>query len=848
MKVFVSSTFLDLRRHRKAVDQILGRLTAQFTGMEYFGSRPTSPRRVSLDEISHCDVFVGIYAHRYGSIQNGSTTSITEQEFDFAQSRGMDCYCYVVDPNYRWRPGFIEHDKANELNRLLQKINHLVRSTFTTPDNLAMQVAADLRSAIENRSRSIEVAELQESLNKSSAREISTTIGPKYIKELYVDRALGQQLKLRMDSLRGTQQSIKSINADCEELQVLLRDLTVPSLPREAQEAYEEVTNSLTGANETLTVLQKVDSYSEELCYPADQLYSSFSPLKKGLSEARRGDLPRFLPDEELKLSWDATSTRLLDTVANLERSLRPISLIVDRAGGGKTNLLCRLVEQLGDTYPVVFFAAKSIPYPSEEAIAQYLSATYPLGPEPIRVALSTVAKEQIPILLVIDGINENLDPAAFNAGFKAFVRRYYGAPVLYLVSCRDIYWKYFEDEWWSAHCGFISRDELYAFTRTEFRKALSVYLRAYDIDARPVGNAREQLHHPLLLRFYCEAFKGVSGKPTKVGKVEDIRLLDLFDVYCLKKFKQIKERLGLISGDEVFSYLKVIARMMLRMNTRLLSATLVNQTLRKEFFESGSSLRSMYVQILDEDILLEQKPTGIQMEMVVSFVYDEFMEYVIAKALWADISSGRVNPSYEKIEGLAEGLLEQEASFISVLGVLVYLGEILSIVSKDHLQRYIDWLIAKGREILVCKLIVRLPHQALDDSLFTRLVEFHRTSHGSLKREAWKSMERVGIRHWRVFFEYVCNLELRKTQSPMSVFGMLGRLRGGPTPEDQVATLEWLVGLFEQNAYLLRGKNSRDHTSAVTAINSIVSSGKRSWQEQELARAYFLINRANIF
>lgn len=200
MKLFVSSTYLDLQDYRKCVDEIINRLESQYRGMEYFGSRPSEPKKVCFDEISKCDIFVGIYAHRYGFISKGDSSSITEQEFDFAQSLGIPCYCYVVSPTYPWPPQLIESEASIKLQKFLRKINKLVRSTFTTPDNLAKQVAADLVNALQQPYFE-SYSELQTRIQTFAWQEITNTIGPKYIRELYVNRGLNKdiQQQVRLD-------------------------------------------------------------------------------------------------------------------------------------------------------------------------------------------------------------------------------------------------------------------------------------------------------------------------------------------------------------------------------------------------------------------------------------------------------------------------------------------------------------------------------------------------------------------------------------------------------------------------------------------------------------------------
>ena len=66
MKVFVSSTYKDLVDHRAKVAEAVERLGQQGVRMVVFGARPSEATEASLDEVDVSEVFVGIYAHRYG--------------------------------------------------------------------------------------------------------------------------------------------------------------------------------------------------------------------------------------------------------------------------------------------------------------------------------------------------------------------------------------------------------------------------------------------------------------------------------------------------------------------------------------------------------------------------------------------------------------------------------------------------------------------------------------------------------------------------------------------------------------------------------------------------------------
>ena len=69
MKVFLSSTFVDLGKARAEVSAWLtGVFGAELIVMETFGSDTTPPDITSIRRVRECDAFIGIYARRYGTV------------------------------------------------------------------------------------------------------------------------------------------------------------------------------------------------------------------------------------------------------------------------------------------------------------------------------------------------------------------------------------------------------------------------------------------------------------------------------------------------------------------------------------------------------------------------------------------------------------------------------------------------------------------------------------------------------------------------------------------------------------------------------------------------------------
>lgn len=144
--VFISSTSQDLRDHRSAVREALLDHGYHPIDMADFGARDDGATSACLEEVADADLFVGIYAWRYGFIPPGSSTSITEQEYDEAQRLGKPCFCFTIDDTHAWPDELREGGESAELLRAFKaRIDaERVRTTFTTPDNLALKVGSSL--------------------------------------------------------------------------------------------------------------------------------------------------------------------------------------------------------------------------------------------------------------------------------------------------------------------------------------------------------------------------------------------------------------------------------------------------------------------------------------------------------------------------------------------------------------------------------------------------------------------------------------------------------------------------------------------------------------------------------
>lgn len=102
MKVFLSSTALDLVPYRKVADDTILRMSQQVEAMERFGPLPGAPADECERRARECDVVVCIIAHRYGFVPKKDRGSITRREVEAAKAAGRKVLVWIVDDTHPW--------------------------------------------------------------------------------------------------------------------------------------------------------------------------------------------------------------------------------------------------------------------------------------------------------------------------------------------------------------------------------------------------------------------------------------------------------------------------------------------------------------------------------------------------------------------------------------------------------------------------------------------------------------------------------------------------------------------------------------------------------------------------
>jgi len=141
--IYISSTYSDLVEHREAVYRTLRRNGHNAIAMEDYVAIDKRPLDKCLEDVASCDIYVGIFAWRYGYIpkeDNPAQKSITELEFRHAVANGIDCLIFLMDEDHPWPPARMakNEEERGQIEALRAEFsNDFTVSFFKRPENLA---------------------------------------------------------------------------------------------------------------------------------------------------------------------------------------------------------------------------------------------------------------------------------------------------------------------------------------------------------------------------------------------------------------------------------------------------------------------------------------------------------------------------------------------------------------------------------------------------------------------------------------------------------------------------------------------------------------------------------------
>jgi hypothetical protein len=208
-QIFVSSTYEDLKSERDQVIKAVLEMGNIPVGMEMFSAADEEQWKIIARQIDESDYYVVIVAHRYGSMVKG--VSYTEKEFDYAVSKGIPIYGFIIDDAVQPLAKDTETDakKKVALEKFRSKVKHRPIGFWKKADDLHGKVSIALMKAFNTTPR------------VGWSRDVG--IGPEVSQEL--SRLSKENAELRLELAAAVENKAASVIADRESTLTMLKSI-----------------------------------------------------------------------------------------------------------------------------------------------------------------------------------------------------------------------------------------------------------------------------------------------------------------------------------------------------------------------------------------------------------------------------------------------------------------------------------------------------------------------------------------------------------------------------------------------------------------------------------------------
>lgn len=150
VRIYVSSTYSDLVDARSTVYKALRSLRHDVIAMEDYVATDQRPLDKCLADVATSDVYVGIFAWRYGYVPPSQEQSITELEFRKAVETSKPCLLFLLHEEASWPRKLIDRDSRLEAFRAELERDYVI-SFFRSIDELASLVSIAVTNHLEQR-------------------------------------------------------------------------------------------------------------------------------------------------------------------------------------------------------------------------------------------------------------------------------------------------------------------------------------------------------------------------------------------------------------------------------------------------------------------------------------------------------------------------------------------------------------------------------------------------------------------------------------------------------------------------------------------------------------------------
>ena len=156
-RIYISSTYNDLKDYREVVYRTLRQLAHDAVAMEDYVASDTRPLEKCLQDVATSDLYVGIFAFHYGYIpdhDNPEQKSITELEYRKAGQIGIPRLVFLVKDGAAWPTTFVDALNSEDRGRRIADLRDELKkehldSFFESIDELARKVSVAVQQELQ---------------------------------------------------------------------------------------------------------------------------------------------------------------------------------------------------------------------------------------------------------------------------------------------------------------------------------------------------------------------------------------------------------------------------------------------------------------------------------------------------------------------------------------------------------------------------------------------------------------------------------------------------------------------------------------------------------------------------
>ncbi len=526
----------------------------------------------------------------------------------------------------------------------------------------------------------------------------------------------------------------------------------------------------------------KIEDYDQEILLSnvkeiASMMSNCLNDMKNYTSKLVRDvDLRKQIPEEYIDLfDTQFYSHRFYGLEREVERRLRLFKsfqnnqiILTEKAGQGKTNLLCDFVENflIKKSIPILFIAARSV---NGEDIRETITDCIPYNmefDELLDIINFYCTEEDVQFIFVIDAINEQknvIDTKRYIYEFLNDISRF--TNIKAILTART---EYFTEKFGDVleKCPQVEIIESYNWHSQEQKLRQRVYkgyLEHFNISINDIGNEiYDQLTADfLLLRMFSEAYRGDN-----IPSLQHLFRYEIFERYYNYK------KSNLIAWDYLHGNIDATSTY-----ENIINTVTENMIEQKKFSNIDRSIivgnvrNDLLIKLIDEDIIFREDIIKGLMNTkveVINFTFDEFRDFCIAKKIMELFVEEEPEASIKLIDELTVNEFESSEGIQKYLffAGMKYQNQAFSEVlyrQKWYIQVYLENILSVDEEYIKKEDIKRLKRILTDMSIIKENYFLIGGMYSDLiKRYNIDVYKKLNIRYLVEIFEEINDLDFR--------------------------------------------------------------------------------------